>query len=224
MVSVGGAVQQTYEYDAYGIPLTDPCGVVNPFPSTALRASRYVGQLGYYKDRDHRMMLLGARYYDPYIGRFITQDPIGYAGGTNLYRYGGDNPATYVDPWGFSPVIRLPCGPSGPPPGAYSRCPTRRLRRLTPRAPDRTIATRPLLTSRACALVIKMPNIAGAQRATAFFISVSYGTGFRTTPGTGRRMPFTQGFLRACIRSQNQSSCSGLPFSYPATLAPIAGG
>jgi RHS repeat-associated protein len=26
---------------------------------------------------------LGARYYDPSIGRFITQDPVGYAAGIN---------------------------------------------------------------------------------------------------------------------------------------------
>ncbi len=36
------------------------------------------------------------RYYDPEIGRFIHQDPIGLIGGYNLYQY-GPNPVTWVD-------------------------------------------------------------------------------------------------------------------------------
>ncbi|UOF19825.1 RHS repeat domain-containing protein [Pseudomonas syringae] len=40
------------------------------------------------------------RYYDPEIGRFITQDPIGLLGGENLYKY-VPNPTTWVDPWGW---------------------------------------------------------------------------------------------------------------------------
>jgi RHS repeat-associated protein len=94
MVSVGGAVQQTYEYDAYGIPLNDQSSAITPF--------RYVGQLGYYKDPDHRMMLLGARYYDPYIGRFITQDPAGYDLDFNLYPYANNSPTALVDPSGLA--------------------------------------------------------------------------------------------------------------------------
>ncbi|WP_211145527.1 RHS repeat-associated core domain-containing protein, partial [Pseudomonas syringae group genomosp. 3] len=41
------------------------------------------------------------RYYDPEIGRFITQDPIGLSGGDNLYLY-APNPYGWVDPAGLS--------------------------------------------------------------------------------------------------------------------------
>ncbi|WP_232923243.1 RHS repeat-associated core domain-containing protein, partial [Pseudomonas amygdali] len=40
------------------------------------------------------------RYYDPEIGRFITQDPIGLSGGDNLYLY-APNPYGWVDPLGL---------------------------------------------------------------------------------------------------------------------------
>jgi hypothetical protein len=35
------------------------------------------------------------------VGRFITQDPIGLAGGNNLYRY-APNPLAWFDPWGWA--------------------------------------------------------------------------------------------------------------------------
>ena len=41
------------------------------------------------------------RYYDPDAGRFISQDPIGLAGGINLYQY-APNPLVWVDPLGLS--------------------------------------------------------------------------------------------------------------------------
>ncbi|EOG1984746.1 RHS repeat-associated core domain-containing protein [Proteus mirabilis] len=41
------------------------------------------------------------RYYAPDLGRFTQQDPIGLAGGINLYAY-APNPLTWVDPLGLS--------------------------------------------------------------------------------------------------------------------------
>jgi RHS repeat-associated protein len=43
-----------------------------------------------------------ARYYDPKIGRFISDDPIGLAGGdVNLYAYVGNRPLNLSDPFGL---------------------------------------------------------------------------------------------------------------------------
>ncbi|MDD5452109.1 MAG: RHS repeat-associated core domain-containing protein [Desulfovibrionales bacterium] len=43
-----------------------------------------------------------ARYYDPNVGRFISEDPIGFEGGdVNLYAYVGNNPIMLIDPLGL---------------------------------------------------------------------------------------------------------------------------
>jgi hypothetical protein len=51
------------------------------------------------------------RWYDPNTGRFTQQDPIGFAGGSNLYGYTGGDPVTFSDPTGLCPILRngIPC-------------------------------------------------------------------------------------------------------------------
>jgi uncharacterized protein RhaS with RHS repeats len=43
------------------------------------------------------------RWYDPNVGRFTQEDPIGFGGGVNLYAYAGSNPVSYSDPYGLCP-------------------------------------------------------------------------------------------------------------------------
>jgi RHS repeat-associated protein len=51
-----------------------------------------------------------ARYYNPAIGRFLSEDPLGFAGsGANFYAYAGDDPIDFNDPFGLKP------GPPPPP-------------------------------------------------------------------------------------------------------------
>jgi RHS repeat-associated protein len=45
---------------------------------------------------------LQQRYYDPQAGRFLTPDPIGFAGGFNLYAYVGSDPVQWADPSGLA--------------------------------------------------------------------------------------------------------------------------
>jgi len=43
-----------------------------------------------------------ARYYDPVLGRFISEDPLGFGGGdVNLMVYTSNDPVNWVDPWGL---------------------------------------------------------------------------------------------------------------------------
>ena len=55
---------------------------------------------GQYHDHETGLHYNRYRYYDPRVGRFISKDPISYAGGLNLYAY-APNPTGWVDPLGL---------------------------------------------------------------------------------------------------------------------------
>jgi hypothetical protein len=50
------------------------------------------------------MMLAGARWYSPHLKQWVSKDPIGYQGGTNMRRYVNNDPIKYADPTGKAPV------------------------------------------------------------------------------------------------------------------------
>ena len=56
---------------------------------------------GQYYDKESGLHYNRFRYYDPEIGRFVSQDPIGLKGGENLYAY-VNNPNQWVDILGLS--------------------------------------------------------------------------------------------------------------------------
>jgi len=91
------------EYSAYGT-LTYRIGNTDtPF--------LFNGRFGVQTD-PNGLLYMRARYYNPYICRFINPDPIGFSGGLNWYVFADGNPVNYVDPYGLAygnPV----CGPDG---------------------------------------------------------------------------------------------------------------
>ena len=105
MTDSSGAVVATYVYDAFGKIVQQTGTVENPYTFTAREWDEKAG-LYYYR----------TRYYDANVGRFISEDPIGLAGGinlyvyvdsvgkplteTNLYLYTGNNPVNFIDPTG----------------------------------------------------------------------------------------------------------------------------
>jgi RHS repeat-associated protein len=76
-------VVESYEYDSFG-NLKDNAKSMQPFTYT-----------GREWDKETELYYYRARYYDPMEGRFIQKDPIGFAGGINLYSYVGNNPLNY---------------------------------------------------------------------------------------------------------------------------------
>ena len=70
-----GAISQTYTYDPYGATTTS---------GESTNSFQYIG-----RETDATgLYYLRARYYDPAIDRFISEDPIGFAGSVNEYAYG----------------------------------------------------------------------------------------------------------------------------------------
>jgi RHS repeat-associated protein len=59
---------------------------------------RFMGQ---YYDAETGLHYNYFRYYNPRTGRYITPDPIGLEGGTNLFLYVDANPLRWIDPWGL---------------------------------------------------------------------------------------------------------------------------
>lgn len=58
-----------------------------------------MGQQAY--DQEIALYHMGARYYDPQLGRWLSEDPAGIAGGLNLYAYAGNDPVNRRDPTGL---------------------------------------------------------------------------------------------------------------------------
>jgi RHS repeat-associated protein len=63
---------------------------------------------GQYEDAETGLHYNRHRYYDPQTGRYISKDPVGLAGGVNVYQYANGNPAQWVDPLGLTGTC-CPC-------------------------------------------------------------------------------------------------------------------
>jgi len=91
LTDASGNVARTYRYDGFGKIIAQTGSLDQPFTFTGREYDPETG-LYYYR----------ARYYDPKAGRFISKDPIGFLGGdVNLFRYVGNDPGNWVDPFGL---------------------------------------------------------------------------------------------------------------------------
>ena len=81
-----------------------PWGQTNESHPNMLPASSFVLQ-GQYLDHETKLHYNRYRYYDPSTGRFIGKDPIGFAGGFNLYSF-APNPVEWLDPFGLVRTTR----------------------------------------------------------------------------------------------------------------------
>lgn len=81
-----------------------------------------VGYTGHKFDTDLGLSYMQARYYDPVIGRFYSNDPVGAVAhlgtvngihGFNRYAYANNNPYRFVDPTGMAVEVSLKAYPIG---------------------------------------------------------------------------------------------------------------
>jgi RHS repeat-associated protein len=90
IVDQNGNIAQSYRYDSFGNIISQTGSLTQPYTYTGREFDSETG-LFYYRHR----------YYDSKIGRFLQQDPIGFAGGINKYIYTLNNPIKYIDPFGL---------------------------------------------------------------------------------------------------------------------------
>jgi RHS repeat-associated protein len=85
-----GALANTYNYDSFGKLAASTGTITNPF--------QYAGREF---DQETGVYYSRARYLDQSVGRFVSEDPIHFTGGTNFYAYTRNNPVLRTDPFGY---------------------------------------------------------------------------------------------------------------------------
>jgi RHS repeat-associated protein len=106
LTDTDGNLQWTATYKAWGnvLQAATPClqaiKQVESGPFEQVQALRFQGQ---YFDIETGLHYNRFRYYDPDIGRFVSQDPISLNGGNNLYQF-APNPGRWIDPFGLEGV------------------------------------------------------------------------------------------------------------------------
>jgi RHS repeat-associated protein len=90
LVDGGGNIATTYTYD--------PFGNTTSFGTANSNAFQYTGR----ENEGNGLYFYRARYFNSVLGRFINEDPLGFAGsGPNFYAYVFNNPTNLVDPFGL---------------------------------------------------------------------------------------------------------------------------
>ncbi len=105
-----GKVQGIEYYDAAGdiIKGTQPWSHADAAQSPFLYTGRWF-------DRDTGLQNNTNRWYDPAIGRWLSEDPISFAASdANLYRYVGNGPTDWIDPRGLAAGTAWGAGRSNP--------------------------------------------------------------------------------------------------------------
>ncbi len=100
-----GVIRHRTRYDSFGNRTYDEArdvsgGIFPPLNPAAVDS--LFGYTGRDWDSDTQLQNNRARWYDPKLGRWLSQDPISFAGGdANLYRYAGNGPTGASDPIGL---------------------------------------------------------------------------------------------------------------------------
>jgi len=97
-----GQIVWSAQYDEFGAAQIASTGGTSSTSSTVCNL-RFPGQ---YFDAETGLHYNFHRYYDPALGRYITEDPI--RDGLNWYAYAGSNPGDMVDPLGLM-IMPDPC-------------------------------------------------------------------------------------------------------------------
>ena len=96
LVNSSGTLQASYIYDPYGRYLSGTGALLT---SNVMRfSSKPWG--AFLSSTTSGLYYYGYRFYDPYLQRWLNRDPLGEAGGMNIYIGFSNCPLTWVDPFG----------------------------------------------------------------------------------------------------------------------------
>jgi RHS repeat-associated protein len=95
-----GQLVNTLSYDAFGVSSATASGVAVNSEVTAPGVADRFRYAGYQYDAATGLYYVGARWYDPSQGRWLSRDPLGLAADSNPYRYVSNTPTNGVDPSG----------------------------------------------------------------------------------------------------------------------------
>lgn len=120
------------EYHPYG---TTAYQARNAAIKSVAKRYRYTGME---RDEETGLEYHGARYYMPWLGRWVSEDPMGLEGGPHLYEYALDSPTRFIDSSGTQPGSAfLSAGRRTPRhPGEITEQEMRRIEASRPPAPD----------------------------------------------------------------------------------------
>lgn len=102
--TLAGQVVWRWESEAFG--KTPPNEDVDGDGAKLTFNLRFPGQ---YFDQESGLFYNVNRYYSPRLGRYISADPIGLAGGLNSFGYVNGNPLSNIDPLGLASGLRVFC-------------------------------------------------------------------------------------------------------------------
>lgn len=95
-----GKVEARFEYSPYGVLTRSK---IESLSSAALDTPfLFCGESGCMTDAASGLVHMRARWYNPWLCRFISEDPIQFKGGMNWYGYCGGDPVMMFDPTGLT--------------------------------------------------------------------------------------------------------------------------
>lgn len=84
------------DYEARGGKYAGGTANAQSFNASRMEAPANAPGISYFRNRA----------YDQHTGRWLQEDPIGVAGGVNLYQFNGSNPVSFSDPFGLCPECK----------------------------------------------------------------------------------------------------------------------
>jgi RHS repeat-associated protein len=101
LLDENATIQSAYSYEPFG--QTSSSGTVSS------NSQQFTG-----RENDGGLYYYRARYYDPAVSRFVSEDPAEFGGGdANLYAYVGNDPVNSIDPFGLTKIFDFGQGWTG---------------------------------------------------------------------------------------------------------------